>query len=557
VQRTDIIFLTALGVLVFASGLGLRDPWPADEPRFALIARDMVETGKWFFPRRGGELYPDKPPLFMWAIASFYWMTGSIRFSFLLPSILSGLGTTFLVYDLGRRLWQRRIGLYAALILFAILQFPLKVKSAQIDASLCVLTTLGLYGLLRHLLRGPAWPWYYAGCFAMGLGVITKGVGFLPLFIFLPYFFCRWKSWRLLPTFRASWTQWALGPAFLLAAISLWLVPMILLVAQRQDPGLTAYQNNILWHQTADRYAASWGHIKPFWYFIIAVVPWAWFPLNLAFPWTVPAWWRRIRRKDSRQLMLLAWVALVLLFFSLSPGKRGIYILPAAPALALATAPLMPGLIRHKALQKAAWVLTSGLGGIFLLLSFIGVFFKTPLSEKLHALGVQPWGLLCLIGLIGTLFSFWSGKNQGVKALSLFFFALWLMYGWVGYPLFNPIRSPAALMADVGRRIGPEGRLAIVRFKEQLLLHADRPVVHFGYHQKSESQEIEAARWLREQSQGWVLLPEKNLSRCFLHEKAAYVGRRHGIDWFLVNRESLRDACYQSPEPVRRFSREG
>ncbi|MGI3027052.1 ArnT family glycosyltransferase, partial [Vibrio cholerae] len=55
-------------IIIFA-GIGLRSPWPADEPRFAEVAREMVVSGNWFFPMRGGELYPDKPPVFMWAIA--------------------------------------------------------------------------------------------------------------------------------------------------------------------------------------------------------------------------------------------------------------------------------------------------------------------------------------------------------------------------------------------------------------------------------------------------------------------------------------------------------
>ncbi|MBK9088090.1 MAG: hypothetical protein IPL90_03190 [Holophagales bacterium] len=37
----------------------------------------MVESGQWLFPMRGGELYPDKPPVFMWAIALFLKATGS------------------------------------------------------------------------------------------------------------------------------------------------------------------------------------------------------------------------------------------------------------------------------------------------------------------------------------------------------------------------------------------------------------------------------------------------------------------------------------------------
>ena len=105
----------------------------------------------------------------------------------LLPALLAGLGTVWLVHDLARRLWGREAALSAGIVLLATLQFPLTFKAGQIDPVLCFLTTLSLYGLLRHLLIGPAWGWYVGGFFAAGLGVITKGVGFLPLLVLLPW----------------------------------------------------------------------------------------------------------------------------------------------------------------------------------------------------------------------------------------------------------------------------------------------------------------------------------------------------------------------------------
>src|SRR6478672_9021762 len=86
-----------LGLLVIGAGLGLRDPWPADEPRFALIARDMLATGDWLIPRVGGDLYPDKPPFYFWLMAVSMALTGSMRVGFLVPSLLAGLGTLVLV----------------------------------------------------------------------------------------------------------------------------------------------------------------------------------------------------------------------------------------------------------------------------------------------------------------------------------------------------------------------------------------------------------------------------------------------------------------------------
>jgi len=119
---TDTVQLTRwLALLIFIAlfaGIGLRGPWPPDEPRFALVAKDMVETGQWLFPMRGGELYADKPPLFMWAIAASYAVLGDIQWAFLIPSLLAGLGTLWLVYDLTRRLTDAATARFSAALLF-------------------------------------------------------------------------------------------------------------------------------------------------------------------------------------------------------------------------------------------------------------------------------------------------------------------------------------------------------------------------------------------------------------------------------------------------------
>jgi hypothetical protein len=47
-----------------------------------------------------------------------------------------------------------------------------------------------------------------------------------------------------------------------------------------------------------------------------------WLPPLLALPWALPAWKRRLQRRDPRYLLPLAWWALVVLFFSLPHGKR-------------------------------------------------------------------------------------------------------------------------------------------------------------------------------------------------------------------------------------------
>jgi 4-amino-4-deoxy-L-arabinose transferase-like glycosyltransferase len=152
--RLDYFWLLGLGLLLIATGIGLRDPWPPDEPRFALVVRDMVATGEWLLPRVGGDVYADKPPLYFWLMGLALLATGSLRIAFLLPSLLSGLACLAMMYDLGRRLWNRETGLAAALALLFTIQFSWQVRHAQIDATLLFWCVLSLYGLLRHLLVG-------------------------------------------------------------------------------------------------------------------------------------------------------------------------------------------------------------------------------------------------------------------------------------------------------------------------------------------------------------------------------------------------------------------
>ncbi len=89
--------------------------------------------------------------------------------------------TLWMTYDIAKRLWNPKIGLYAGFLLAITLHFILQAKSGQLDAPVAFWVMLGCYGLLRHLILGPAWKWYYLAFFAMGMGIITKGVGFLPV----------------------------------------------------------------------------------------------------------------------------------------------------------------------------------------------------------------------------------------------------------------------------------------------------------------------------------------------------------------------------------------
>src|SRR5512146_2654837 len=121
--RRELLWFLLIALVVLGAGIGLRDPWPADEPRFALSAKQMVDSGNWLIPHRGSELYSDKPPTFMALQAATYELVRNWRIAFLLPSLLAALGTLLLVYDLARRLRGPRVALLAATALLFTFHF--------------------------------------------------------------------------------------------------------------------------------------------------------------------------------------------------------------------------------------------------------------------------------------------------------------------------------------------------------------------------------------------------------------------------------------------------
>ena len=390
--RIDLCWLFALSLIVFGAGLGLRDPWPADEPRFALIARDMLATGDWLVPRSVGELYAQKPPLYFWLMAASMALTGSLRVGFLLPSLLAGIGTVLLVYDLLRRVHGREAALAGALMLLFTCQFAWQARQAQIDATLCFLTTASLYGLLRHLFVGPAPGWFLAGWAAAGLGVITKGVGFLPLAILAPIGVLAARGWPVAT--RGFGVLWIAGPVVALAAVALWLLPMW--VATSMGGEFEGYRREILLNQTLTRYGAAWHHREPGWYYLTNVIPGLWLPLVALLPWLWPRWRRSLTHRDTLSAALLAWVLIVIVFFSVSTGKRGVYVLPAVPALAMAAAPWLPELLRARGPRRVAFALAALMAAT----ATFGVYLALGGTHTLHVTDPVPADLAAPFAIV-------------------------------------------------------------------------------------------------------------------------------------------------------------
>jgi 4-amino-4-deoxy-L-arabinose transferase-like glycosyltransferase len=541
--RWELVVFGAFALLALGAGLGLRDPWPSDEPRFALVAQWMVEHGQWLFPHRGHELYPDKPPVFMWLQALSYYLTGHWRIAFLLPSLLAALGALALVYDLARRLWGHRSALLAAATLLVTIHFTYQMRNAQIDPLLLGWMTLANYGLLRHLLLGPCWRWFAVGCFFAGVGVATKGVGVLALLMLVPYLVARRGHWRHLALPTGGW-RWAGGLALFFVAILGWLLPMLLIAHADGDPQHAEYVQNILFGQTVHRYATPTGHIhSPFYFLGIIVVDWL--PLSLLLPWALPAWWRRLKRRDARFLLPLGWAVLVLLFFSLSPGKRDVYILPALPMVALALAPLLPGLLRRRGVRIAVFALTVLLAGTLAAASALAIHRHPAWALKIEqSLDPRIWWMLLAIGVAGLAIAALTRVRRAPLGWLLFAGVLWSVYGVWGYPLLNGDRSARDVMVEARAIAGPQATIGLLAWKEQNLLMAQGPVTEFGFRKPWPRQYAEAIAWLEgDPAQRWIFSLDEAMGACVDRARAIHVGHANRREWWMFRRDAVIPGC--------------
>ena len=560
--------LWLLAVIILFSGFLQRGPWPADEPRFALVAQQMVASGDYWFPHRGIEIYPDKPPVLMWLQAGLYQLTGNWDAAFLLPSLLAGLGTLLLVFDLGLRLFGARSARVSTLALLLSVHFSYQFKKAQIDPLLVFLVTLSVYALVRHLLLGGRQRWLFIGAFFAGVGVITKGVGVIALLVFLPYLFAKRLQANGLPLNVASQQGKTLQTILLvvggfLLPIALWLGPLLWQVHSAPSPERLAYLQNILFKQTAQRFAAAWHHQQgPLYFPQVALT--TWMPVIFVLPWALRGWWRRLRgvnsvasfrKPDARYLVLLGWVLCVFVFFSLSKGKRDMYILPALPMLAVISGPALILALRktgfHALCYSFAALLASALlgGGVAALLA--EPKFERNFEANYELMGAPDaiWLVFACVGALGllgcALAFYWRRSRGGFTAYCTTLTLVWtLIFGFFGYPIFDATASARAVMQRARAAVGPEITIGLVAWKEQNYLQLTGPKTDFGFLALPGTQRLAAFAWLQQKpNERALFILDDALGLCVARSESIHLGQANRRVWWLVRVNALKPHC--------------
>ena len=326
--RLHLPLLLLAAAFLFGLNLGGYDLWPADEPRYAQVAREMMLSDDYLVPHVNGEVYLEKPPFLMWIQAAFSWPVGDVtEVTARLPSVLSALVVLLFTYLLARRLFGPKTALWSALVLMTTQRFWWQARTGQIDMLLTACMMASLYALWRwDQDRRSRWlVMLYVGVAA---GMLAKGPPALlfPVICILAFY---WRD----PASRRQ-TRWVIGSLSAIAVTAAWYLPARLLST---DIATDAVQSSIggnLFRNVIGRVFLGVSKAQPPWYYVVETIPLDLLPWTLLLPWAV--WWIwRTRNDSAMHRFLWCWTIPTLILFSLSIGKRAIYILPLFPVFAI------------------------------------------------------------------------------------------------------------------------------------------------------------------------------------------------------------------------------
>jgi hypothetical protein len=118
------------------------------------------------------------PLLFQSLLSLEYRLTGVTSLGGRVLSVAFGMGTVWLTYAIGARLYARRVGTLAALLIGVMPYTVVVSRQILLDTPMAFFAALALYLLIRFVQTEQA-AWLYASAVALGLATLTKETAIL------------------------------------------------------------------------------------------------------------------------------------------------------------------------------------------------------------------------------------------------------------------------------------------------------------------------------------------------------------------------------------------
>jgi dolichyl-phosphate-mannose-protein mannosyltransferase len=320
------LLLVGFCVFLFFYGLGQFGLVGADEPRYAQVAREMLARHDWITPTLNGTPWLEKPPLYYWQAMIAFAIFGVRDWAARVPSAIDASLVVLAVYFFLKKL-RPGFHLDGALMTASAAGLVGFAHSASTDMPLAATFSLAMLCWYAWW-ETSAQKLLYGFYFFLALAVLAKGpIGVLLAGAVIVLFALAAGKPQLIVK-----TLWWPGVFLFLVVVAPWYVAV-----QLRNPEF--FRVFILEHNLARFGSDLYHHTQPFWFYLpvvaLALVPWIAF-VAAAMAEVVRAWWAERRALfetgDALNVLLILWLVIPVVFFSLSRSKLPGYILPAVPA---------------------------------------------------------------------------------------------------------------------------------------------------------------------------------------------------------------------------------
>ena len=504
--RHPLAIVLLASIVTLAVGFWPTPFWDEDEPRFAAIARTMLDTGDWIVPIYNGTLAVDKPVLMHWCMAACFGLCGVSEIAARLPAAVATVLAALALLRAGTRWFSPLAGALAALAYVGCLLVAVESHAATPDAILTALTTWATVLIAEAFLPAPGalpvgrltLPRAALVGGLMGLAVLCKGpIGFVgPLAVVLPWVwgmtlqrrldavevrnlgsFLRVGGAAVLDTLLA--TRVATLALVMLAVAGPWYLAVGVRTAGAWPAGFFLIHNVGRFAAPMEKHGG--GALYHPLGLLVGFYPWSCF-LPLAI---VVAAWRLLKRIDPPRTaaaitLVLVWMAVWVGGFSAAATKLPNYIMPAYPAAALLVAAFAADASSRARWPHPAW-LASGLGW----LAFGGVATSaTVIATTFFGLeGGAPAALVGLVPIVGAIGCQVVARRSRFEPLVVFTatalvftsLAVGPVAGWLARANLLP-----ALVREAHRHAGGHARVgAFGRNTPNIVFYADGVVAEW------------------------------------------------------------------------------
>ena len=297
-----------------------------DEARHGVSAFEMNGNGNFTYTTFQGatDYWNLKPPLGIWLIAGSFRLFGNNPFALRFPSALAALFSIIFTIYIAKRLYNSLVAILSGCVMATSFWFLFihSGRTGDFDAQMTLLVILAVVFLIKmDDKRG----YFYWSAFIIGLAFLLKSFAILQILIILVCYLYFSKKYRMFKLHH-----------YLYFVLVLMIPILIWGVLRYSYDGMKFFQSMFSYDLFKRSTTGLEGHNENILYYVYFII-WGLFPWSI-FTWWIPFYRKKYDKKEyllRNETLLMIWILVPLLLFSIAQTKCFWYIYPAYPPTAI------------------------------------------------------------------------------------------------------------------------------------------------------------------------------------------------------------------------------